>query len=154
MKAFQPRWCHQWRHSVTLNIALYFRLYEKVAMEPISKINILGSKVTLEIIFLDYLWLITVLRNENPQDRRSKVNVTGLPGDLDIETVVALSFAGVIWWNKNWNVGIPMATCMLLWQSRFGFSFGFHDRWRRPLTPILDGMVVKLDDSLDWAAES
>ena len=43
-----------------------------------------------------------------------------------------------------------MATCMLLWQSRFGFSFGFHDRWRRPLTPILDGMVVKLDHSLDF----
>ena len=34
----------------------------------------------------------------------------------------------------------------LLWQPRFGSSFGFHEHWRPQMTAISDG--CKLEDSL------
>ena len=45
------------------------------------KTNILRMNESTEIKFLGYAELKEILQNKTSQDRRSKVKVTGLPGD-------------------------------------------------------------------------
>ena len=56
MKPFWPWWHHQWRHNVTLHIALYINARERVVLGmSISKVNILVNNANIVIIFPRYV---------------------------------------------------------------------------------------------------
>ena len=76
---------------MTLIIALFMHVWGRVALEVSSEPNILGMSANIIIIFLGYTYLKKIFRNKTFQDCRSKVIVTGLPGDLDTQMDLALS---------------------------------------------------------------
>ena len=57
------------------------------------------------------------------RDCRSKVNITGLLGDLGTSTAVTLSILGLSRWNRNWNVRNTYSYVATATKIRFHFQF-------------------------------
>ena len=57
------------------------------------------------------------------RDCRSKVNVTGLVGDLGTKMAVTLPILGLSRWNKNWNVRNSCSYVATTTKIRFHFQF-------------------------------
>ena len=123
MKPFWSQWQHQWRHNMTLNIALFMfksgwlwgqvlrSLYWETMCNHISRFH----------IDKEYLTMYNFSRS---QVKGQSHRVSGVPG-----------------WHKTNVSGILMG--MLLGKPRFGFTFGFHDhRWQQ-LRAILYGCQIE-----------
>ena len=61
--------------------------------------------------------------NNTFQDCRSKVNLTGLLGDLGTLTIITLSILALSRWNKNWNARNSYSYVAISTQIGFQFQF-------------------------------
>ena len=65
-----------------LKVSLYIHVYERLAPGAICKGNVSSINVDIIIVFLGYTCQKTISMNYTFRDCRSKVNITGLLGDL------------------------------------------------------------------------
>ena len=105
--------------------------------------NILRMNANIVIIFLGYTWPQKTLRNQTVRDRRLKVKITGLLGDLDIKTTVASSLFKRL--NQTWDVE-PFSYAMSLWQLTCGFTVGFQNfLWPRLVVILYSCKIERLN---------
>ena len=65
-----------------LKVSLYSHVKERLAPVASCKGNVLSINANIVIVFQDYTCQKTISMNNTFRDCRSKVNVTGLLGDL------------------------------------------------------------------------
>ena len=74
-------WRHRWRHRVASKF-LYIHVYDRVAPGANCKGNVSSINANIIIVFLGYTWQQTISMNNTFRDCKSKVDTTGLLGDL------------------------------------------------------------------------
>ena len=65
-----------------LTVSLYIHVYERLAPGANCTGNVWSINANIVIVFLGYTYQKTISMNYTFRDCRSKVNITGLPGDL------------------------------------------------------------------------
>ena len=110
---------------------------ERLAPGASCKDKVSSINANIVVVFLGYTCLKKISINNTFRDRRSKVNVTGLLGDLVTQTAVTPSIFGLSRWNKNWNVRNSYSYVATVTKIRFHLqfqrspdaTFGGHIEW-------------------------
>ena len=80
-KFFSWQWRHRWRHMVASNFPSIFMFRRGWFREQVAS-NVSSINANIIIVILGYTCQKTISMNNTFRDCRSKVNITGLVGDL------------------------------------------------------------------------
>ena len=105
-------------------VALYIYVWERLAPAASCKGNVSSIHVNIVIVFRGYTCLKEIsINNTFFRERKSRVNVTGLLGDLGTSTAVTPSILRFSRCNKNWNVRNSYSYVATATKIRFHFQF-------------------------------
>ena len=106
-----------------LKVGLYTHVKGRLDTGTNCKGNVSSIHANIVMVFRGYICLKKISINNNFEDQRSEVNVTGLLDDLGTKTALILSIVGLSRWNNNLNVRNSHSYFAMATKIRFHFHF-------------------------------